>query len=368
MSDQQSASTHDEPEFTQSIAAIGICTAGAPEWLLDRQQRRDPVVNFAHEEAYAKPGSPRARAAKSALSCVRHHDQLDSLRCELQAAPDRFLADRAAAGDELRSRQATLSEAKATSGCAAEKHQHAKLKVTELDAKLLHARQQAEQRRDAAVRTLSDVIASENEDATAKAAAAVAKARKEVEAATAAQLVGPDAEVLSAHRQHCAATEVASIAAADRLNDAQAALKAAEERVVRLEIDCALVNACDRIVASLFAICAVGNQASTAELTVPESDERRVPLIGGGLHSLLRILYAPNYAALSVDLAALSDGNEPVENQPEYYDEAATRRANQNGVKFHPEIPPRPGERGVSVTYSDPDMNEREQRVRRVHA
>jgi hypothetical protein len=177
-------------------------------------------------------------------------------------------------------------------------------------------------------------------------------------AAAAAKTHGPEAEVLAGHRRLRTETEVETFTASQRLESARDELKVAEERLASVNMDQLWAKAIDGVLDEMFRIGQAGRNApEKLRLEVPGASELRVPPLGCGLPAFLGKLYAPEYAALSVDLATLSDGNEPGP-RVEYYDEVLTRAANRTAPKFYPPIPAVPGvsDRRPSVTYSDPAM------------
>lgn len=352
-----------DPTFGLAVAAIDSCRSAAPPWLADPRQsevREVRVFAIAQAESDARRQSPRRQAARLALACIKHHDFLGRRRDELQVAAARFSGDRAAAAADLSRCKSALQAAELVSQDAAKKLEQAESRAAELDAKLRQPCAVAAERVRDAQRELSEAVVTGEDTGMSKAADVLAKARKQLDTATAAAATGADAEMLAAHRARIGVAKAAADQAAWRLKDAQAAVHNAERRAGQVEIDSALGEAADRIVGAAFR-----SGSFAAELNVPFADPLRVPLVGDGLAALLGTLYAPDYALLDVDLGSLPDGNEPGEPHAPFYDEVLSRSVNR-GVQFYPEPPPRPGERAPSVTYSDPDMDRSARRVTRV--
>lgn len=346
------------PTHDLARAAIAAVRARASACLGDPVERRGRLVMYARAEVDAKERSPRWRAAKAAQFAMKHDDSLLRWAAALAAVMERFPADAAKADADVDRCKGERDRAEAASHEAAARHSQDERSYQTLHARQHQAHEQAKQRVSAAQRALNNTIAGDDEAATEKAATALAKAKKDLEEATSALAHGPMAEVLQAKAQRAAASKAEAEKAVERLAAARDALQAAEEQRVQVDIDRSLVDVTDRIVDAWFRFGRVGNRAdgTAPELIVPGADEQRVPLIGSGMEGLLSILYSPNYEALEVDLSKLSDGHEArASGDSLYFDEAATRAANR--VEFVPDAPRKPGERGVSVTYTDPTMD-----------
>ncbi len=346
------------PTHELARAAIAQVLKAAPTWLGAPEQKRVRLTKYARAEVDSKERSRRWEAARAALFAIKHHDSLLKLDAALADVPGRFSADREEAAGAVKRCESACAQLEADAAEAAGRHAQAARSYQAQYDKLHEAHNQAKLRLESAQQVLKNSIHGDDESATDKAAAAVAKAKKDLDEATTALASGPMAEVLQAKFQRAEATKAEAASAAQRLADARAALLEAQEQLVQLDIDASLVEVTDRIVDAWFRFGRVGSSATgkAPELVVAGVDEQRAPLTGSGMEGLLSILYSPNYDALEVDLSELADGNEVRTAAPNpYFEEALTRAANR--VQFFPDVPARPGDRPVSVSYSDPTMD-----------
>lgn len=346
------------PAHPLARACIAAVRDGRPAWLDDPAQKQARKILYCRTKVDSKERSQRWLAADAALFVMNHDDQLLRWDAALAGVSEQFRVSSELAARAVKRCEDATVQAEAASAEATGRQAQAERSHQTQHAKLHEDHRQAQARLLRLQQELDNLTHSDDTAATDKAAVAVAKARKDLEEATAALAIGPGAEVLRVRAKDADKKKSEAALAARKLAEERAAQVDAREQQLQVEIDASLVAITDRIAEAWFTFGRVGNRVAgiAPELVVAGVDERRAPLAGAGMAGFLGVLYSPNYAALEVDLSALSDGNEPRERGADaYYDEALSRSANR--VQFVADAPDRPGDRRVSVTYADPSLD-----------